>query len=188
MNLPKANRPRPASRATPRRPRARAWLLAAVFCGAAQAQEAPLEYQVKASYLYNFIRFITWPRDAFRDGDSLNLCVTGADRFGSALNSFAGESIDGHPIRVHRLSNAAEPRGVRCHVFFVSAAQALPAALSPERGTLTVGETRGFLERGGIINLVEVQGRIRFEINQKAAQQAGLAMSSRLLSLAMERQ
>jgi hypothetical protein len=41
----------------------------------------------------------------------------------------------------------------------------------------------GFLSRGGMINLVEVQGRIRFEINQPAAQKAGLAVSSRLLDL-----
>ncbi len=56
-----------------------------------------------------------------------------------------------------------------------------------EPGLLTVGETPGFLEHGGIINLVEVQGRIRFEINQEAAKRAGLTVSSRLLRLAMER-
>lgn len=157
--------------------------------GMVQAQDAPIEYQVKASYLYNFIRFITWPPDVFRNGGSLNLCVTGAERFGSALDALAGESIEGRSIRVHRLGSVTEARHVRCQVLFVSAAEApaLPAALTPERGVLTVGETRGFLDRGGVINLVEVQGRIRFEVNQKAAKRAEIAMSSRLLRLSMER-
>jgi hypothetical protein len=48
---------------------------------------------------------------------------------------------------------------------------------------LTVGDTEGFAERGGIINLVKDGNRLSFEINPEAAQRAGLVMSSKLLFL-----
>jgi hypothetical protein len=50
--------------------------------------------------------------------------------------------------------------------------------------TLTVGETEGFVGLGGIINLTVEGNRVRFEINQLAAQRAGLKISLKLLSLA----
>lgn len=49
---------------------------------------------------------------------------------------------------------------------------------------LTVSETDHFLEAGGIINFVHEDGRVRFEINEPAAQRAGLKISPQLLALA----
>ena len=50
--------------------------------------------------------------------------------------------------------------------------------------TLTVGETEGFAVLGGIINLTVEGNKVHFEVNQLAAQRAGLKISSKLLSLA----
>lgn len=150
------------------------------------AQDSPLEYQVKASYLYNFMRFVSWPENGLPRDGRFNLCVVGADRFGNGLETLAGEPIEGRPIALRKFASAAEARGAHCQLLFVAGAEGASSAIS-ESGLLTVGETPGFLERGGIINLVEVQGRIRFEINQEAAKRAGLTLSSRLLRLAMER-
>ena len=49
---------------------------------------------------------------------------------------------------------------------------------------LTVGDTGGFLEQGGIVNFVLEGTKVRFEISQEAAQRAGIRISSRLLRLA----
>ncbi len=49
---------------------------------------------------------------------------------------------------------------------------------------LTVGETPGFAERGGVIRFVLEDNRVRFEINVDAAHEADLTISSRLLTLA----
>lgn len=152
----------------------------------AQTPAPPLEYQVKASYLFNFIRFITWPADVFTGDGKFNLCVVGAERFGNALNAFSGERTEGRTIMVHRLERPAQARASRCHLLFIAVGSGT-GPLGIERGMLTVGETRGFLERGGIINLVETRGHIRFEIDRAAAEEAGLEVSSRLLSLALGR-
>lgn len=149
----------------------------------ARAQAPSLEYQVKASYLYNFLQFVTWPADVFAGDGSFNLCVVGAERFGSALDVFRGERVGGREITVRRLERMALARAQRCHLLFTAGGGATNA-VDIEHGVLTVGEAPGFLERGGMINLVEAHGRIRFEINRTAAEKAGLAISSRLLSLA----
>jgi hypothetical protein len=145
----------------------------------------PLEYQVKASYIYNFVQFIDWPKDVFDDG-KFYVCVSGTNRFGGALDVLAGERVDGREIAIRRLMSSVDARSQSCHVLFLGADDVQSVApVVAERGLLTIGETHGFTERGGIINLVAVGGNIRFRINHQAARQSGLIVSSRLLNLAM---
>ena len=60
------------------------------------------------------------------------------------------------------------------------------AAALVEAHVLTVSENLAhFQQTGLIINFVKVQDHIRFAINRAAAAQAGLEVSSKLLSLAM---
>ncbi len=148
--------------------------------------EPTLEYQVKAGYLYNFIQFIDWPRDVF-NGD-FKLCVLGVDRFGSALDSLQGERAVGRTLRVLRFDQPTAAAAAHCHVLFVSRSveRAQVSQLLGGKGVLTVGEAPDFTAHGGVINLVERQGHIRFQVNQQAAQRAGLAVSSRLLQLALD--
>ena len=49
---------------------------------------------------------------------------------------------------------------------------------------MTVGESEDFIARGGMIRFVLDQDKVRFEINLKASDPAGLKFSSRLLLLA----
>jgi hypothetical protein len=52
------------------------------------------------------------------------------------------------------------------------------------RSILTVGDTEGFAQSGGIIRFVTENNRIRFRINVDAAEAAHLTISSKLLRLA----
>lgn len=162
---------------------------ALVLAGAAAAQPPPLEYQAKASFVYNFIQFTDWPDDVFSGNDSFNLCVLGPDPFGRALDALAGEPATGHPIEIKRLARAETVADAGCHLVFVSAAHRPSVELLKNvsgHGVLTVGEASGFTALGGVINLFEERGRLRFEVNRHAAQRAGLQLSSRLLELAAE--
>jgi hypothetical protein len=148
-----------------------------------------LEYQVKASYLFNFMNFVSWPAEAFDEDGRFHLCVVGAERFGSALDSLTDEQVDGRNVSLRRLASAEQAsEAPRCHLLFVARGHADPnvSAVS-RRGLLTIGEVPGFTSRGGVINLISVDGRIRFEVNQRAADDAGLAVSSRVLSLAVNK-
>jgi hypothetical protein len=164
-------------------------LLAAVLlcAGAAvtSAQDADLEYRVKAAYLFNFTKFIEWPSAAFVGGRSFSfsICVAGRNPFGPALTTtLIGETAAGLPLAA-RVVNAGGAAG--CHVLFVPAGVAAgPYLRNVDRSpVLTVGESPDFLADGGIINFVRDGGRVRFEINQAAAERAQLRISSRLLQL-----
>jgi hypothetical protein len=158
--------------------------LAALAGWAGAGAQTSLEYQVKASYLHNFIQFVDWPSGMLARAPRFNLCVVGLVRFGQALEPLAAERVQGRPVAIVALERPQEARAARCHLLYV--ARGAPAAgLAPARGRLTVGETPGFLHAGGIINLVEVRGRIRFEVNVAAADEAGLTLDARLLRLAL---
>jgi hypothetical protein len=150
--------------------------------GNAHAQEATLEYRVKAAYIYNFTKYVEWPPAAFGSGP-LTLCVAGRNPFGSALFDIVrGEEVAGRPIAVRVL---LEPED-GCHVIFVPQGAAAPAYLraSRMRPVLTIGEGADFITQGGIISFIVEGGRVRFEIDQEAADRVGLRVSSRLLRLA----
>ena len=148
----------------------------------------PTESQVKAAYLYNFGKFVRWPVDNGAPPlDSLDICIIGKDPFGTILDStVAGEKIDGRRIATRRISNIQEAR--RCSVLFVSSSEESHLAtllVAAERwSVLTVSDMRNFVERGGTIGLVMEQGRIRFEVNRRAAEQSHLVLSSELLKVA----
>jgi hypothetical protein len=162
-----------------------ACLLAGLSLGA--VEEQALEHQVKAAFLLNFTKFVDWPDSAFTDAHSpIAICVLGEDPFGSALDQIVeGESVGARKVIVRRIREAPGPR--QCQVLFLSGPikdlSQILSGLSP--GVLTVGEEHdGFLRAGGVISFVIENRRVRFDISQGAAENAGLKLSSRLLRVA----
>lgn len=152
----------------------------------AEPPAAP-EYLIKAAFLYNFTKFVEWPPEAFKDGVSpINLCILGTDPFGKALRSISDKTVKGRKLNIKYPTRVEEITG--CHVLFIGASERenLRQIMSFLKGSaiLTVSDTEKFAERGGIINFIMVENKIKFEINPDAAQQCGLKISSQLLRLA----
>jgi hypothetical protein len=164
-------------------------LLLVVAASAPPAHGGPSEYEVKAAFLYNFAKFVEWPASAFSaPGDALVVGVLGDDPFGDTLDRIAqNKSAQGRRIEVRRFRAVADVEG-RCHILFVSPSEErdLPRIFRGLHGApiLTVSDIAGFLDHGGTINLLMEQRRVRFAVNLKAANQAGLKMSSQLLKIA----
>jgi hypothetical protein len=197
MRLPKPI-PVPDERA-PGRPEQRfnrrAWLLGmACFClaggWAAGADIGPAvgEYQVKATFIYNFTKFTDWPSSAFPFSNApIVIGIVGEDPFGQTMDDVVrGETLGGRPFVVKRLRADEDLRS--CHLLFISRSEKerLPALLNQLKGSsvLTVSEINGFAERGGMVNLALANKSVKVEINQSAAEQAGLQISAKLLKLA----
>jgi hypothetical protein len=173
-----------------KRPSSAGFLLSAVLLAALRADAATgtaAEYDVKAAFIYNFTKFVEWPASAFHDDHStVRLCVLGEDPFGGSLREIAEGEVAGRRVTVLRVRSMGAPAG--CQILFVSRSERerLPLILREVRDfpVLTVGDTRGFLEQGGIVNFVLDGSKVRFEISQEAAERAGIRISSRLLRLA----
>ena len=152
-------------------------------------QSRPAEYEVKATYLYNFARFVEWPvRAEATKGDSFVICVLGQDPFGPALGAIlAGEAINGKSVLLKRISRAQD--AVICRILFISSSEDgrlkdILTALD-KTGVLTVSDMPNFSQRGGMIQFVLDGNRIRFAVNLTPAQDAGLRVSSELLKVAI---
>lgn len=167
-----------------------ACLSLALLSFAAGAQESqPSQYQVKAAFLFNFAKFVEWPPESFAEETApLVIGILGDDPFGDDLErTIHGKSINNHLLVIKQLHSLAET--TNCHVLFISASEQkrLAEIFSGLHGTsiLTVSETEGFTEAGGMINFVLENKKIRFQINADAAKTARLKISSKLLSLAV---
>ncbi len=153
----------------------------------AQGQPKPTEYQVEATYLYNFGQFVKWPADTAATPNSFDICVLGQDPFGPVLNTIlADETIAGKSVVARRILTPQE--GLNCHVLFISSSESsrLKNILTTLGGAsvLTVSDLPQFTQRGGMVQFILQQDRVRFEVNLAATESARLTLSSELLKVA----
>jgi hypothetical protein len=161
-------------------------VLGVVFLMAAGAQQ---EYQLKAAFLFNFAKFVEWPAKSFAaPNDPIAICILGQNPFGDALSdAVRGKAWEGRSFTVRLISDIS-PKS-KCQIVFINSSdrQRFRGMVGGLKGAgiLTVGDTPGFIEDGGVINFKLEGGKIHFEISAEAAEQAQLSISSRLMSLAL---
>jgi hypothetical protein len=169
------------------RPVMTALLAGAIPASALAAAEVVGATALKAAFLYNFAKFAEWPSDVLRPGDKLRLCVVGDNAVASALEqTINGRGVDNHELTVEIVK--VDGPILLCHLLYVSGLDATRARhlLDAVNGTsiFTVSDGDRFAAMGGVAQLVEENGRMRFVINVDAGLRAKLKISSKLLSLA----
>lgn len=154
-----------------------------------QEQGAENPNKVKAAFLRNFARYVTWPTNSFEDAhSSWRIGVLGSDPFGVTLEAaLRGRTEQGRPFEVFR---AAALGGMPpCHIVFVTEKETEKrrAALTVlrEKAVLTVGESPGFLREGGIVRF-QVGKRVEMSINLDQARSVSLKVSSQMLEVSRE--
>jgi YfiR/HmsC-like len=158
------------------------------LCGPVHAQTAS-EYQVKAAYLYNFAKLAQWPPDAMPSSTSpVVFCVFGADdEFARVLRTtLSGKSIGSRSVSVLAADDTRDPSSCNIVFFRTSEKNRTPRALAALSGKsiLLVGEDEAFLGSGGMINLLLKDGKVRFQVNAAALEQAHIQYDSSFLSMA----
>ena len=155
------------------------------------AQAADIAYQIKASYIYNFLQFVRFPEAALQNDGGLNVCVLGEDRFGSALDAIDGSSTPQGKVKIVRLGHysAASDLG-RCNVLYLidSERQGTDAILAKidEAQVLTIGEFSPFIRHGGLIELFEQNDTIRFRINERLLSNTDFKIDAQLIQLGVK--
>jgi hypothetical protein len=152
-------------------------------------QSKPSQYQIEATYLYNFSRFVAWPQQASTaKGGAFGICVLGTDPFGPSLDTIlSGENVGGRMLIARRISKAQDASG--CQILFVAASEEtrlgdILQALD-DSSVLTVSDIPEFSKHGGMIQFVMAGDKVRFEVNLKKASDAGLTLSADLLKVAV---
>jgi hypothetical protein len=143
---------------------------------------------VKLAFLYNFTKFLEWPKESFdTDRSPIVIGVAGDEALATSFSALLANKPAGSRAVIVR--NVAESGSLPdCHVLFLrSSSRRRVTDVADElegKAVLLVGEDEHFLVRGGMVNFVLRSERIRFEINLVAAQKAGLKLSSKLVSVA----
>lgn len=162
-------------------------LLILSLCVCFAHAQTPTESQVKAAYVLNFAKFTDWPPAAFGTGTTtLNVCVFGTAETASGFASIHGKLVHGREANVRLAPKSTELN--TCHVLYLDAGERTNAAAmlkaAAGRPVLTVGDGEGFVDLGGMLALVLVDGRVRFDANREAVRAHGLQLRAQLLSLA----
>ena len=158
-------------------------LLASAMVTAAE----PLEYAVKAAFIYNFAKFVEWPAESSAKEGPFVIGILGQDPFRGALDEVvSGKTVRDKKITVKRFSRIEDAMSSRILFIGNSEKESIAQIIKRLDGApvLTVSDLRQFAEQGGMIELVIDQNRVRFIINTAAAEQSGLKPSSQLLKLA----
>ena len=144
------------------------------------------EYAIKATYLYHFLHYMTWPRTTRAPGDAYVIGVVDCPVLFEKLTKVAKKSVKGRRILVRTFKGTADARP--CLILFVGRDQ--KKHLDAWRGiaerdhTLLVGDTPGFEKHGAVVNFFVKGNKVRLQINLEAAKRAGIKISSKLLKLA----
>jgi len=165
------------------------WLPGRAAAQAAAASDELLEHEVKAAFVFKFGEFVDWPEPVYSGpGAPFTIAVLGADPIADVLEQLGRQRrINGRPVVVRRLQRAeAIPRA---QIVFIAATESerLRAVADNLKAAsvLTVTETTRPSQPSGVINFVIRDNRVRFEIDADAAEQSGLKISSKVLSLAV---
>jgi hypothetical protein len=166
------------------------WVIAAALLGACggvdlRAQQAP-EDRVRAAFLYQLAQYVTWPQET-PSKEPFRICVYGYEGFSSTLETVVqSKRIDNRPVRVLNLKLPEEI--ARCQMVYLGFESRREIAQFMGRWhyppVLVVGESDGFAELGGMVNLVLDAGRVNFEVNLAATRRAGVSLRSQLLRFA----
>lgn len=161
-----------------------------LFC-APPADSSIEEYTLKAVFIYNFAKFTKWPGSAFEGPKSpIVIGIYGKDPFGSILDkTVQGRTINKRKIEVKRLKELKTLK--ECHILFICQSEKNRVGMILKRventPVLTMSDIADFRNKGGIVYLLMKRRKIRFEINFKQLHRTKLIISSKLLSLALNK-
>jgi len=185
-------------------------VLTAALCATPVLADGALDQtlKLKAAFIYNFIKFVDWPDEKDVGHDKpITVGIIGSEDFVQAFEPIKHKKIKNRNLSIkyfsgyERLAKPPDPNDqqwqqeiaalktcdvlllCKCNDALIGDSTEIVKAL---RGSsvLTVGETGGFLESGGMINFLMEGNKVRFEINLVVAKQAKLRIRSQLLRLA----
>jgi hypothetical protein len=175
----------------------RRWIVFASLCALYFFQFRPCKAQssvpvapadIEATSLYNFGKFIDWPiANPNTTPTQFSICIVGKDDFGSTLDTLVqNDTVKGHKIITKRLQTIADADS--CQILFLAYSEKSRVARDldalKEKPILTVSTIPGFLDRGGMIEFIVQDNRVRFAVNLASADRVHLVFSSELLKVA----
>jgi hypothetical protein len=170
-----------------RRPLRAVFLALLVLCTrTAVAQDVSVP-ALKAAFVFNFAKFVTWPADVLAARQDMTVCVAGDVAVAEALEQVINHQlVGGHELKVVSIKPDGPLSG--CHLLFAGGLDSRRARslIDALQGTaiMSISDCERFADTGGVVQLVLERDRMRFVVNLASARRARLTVSSKLLQLA----
>jgi len=163
-------------------------MLAIVLVALQTVLAADVVHQIRASYLYNFLQFVSFPPESLSEDKEIHVCILGVDLFGSALDEIDGASTHQSRLKIVRLGPYTADTPInQCNVLYFSASEngdtkSIINQIDP-RKVLTISEYSPFIPYGGLIELYRKKDSIRFRINESLVKETYFKVAAQLVQL-----
>ena len=139
-------------------------------------------------FIYNFTKYIKWP-DSYNQGKFV-IGVLGNSSIYQSLNEMAEskkKTSSGSNLEVIKYSSITDIG--ECNILFVSE-NMINKIDEIDGGTtgkpiLIITDSPGMANKGSVINFIEKDGKIKFELNEAKAEMRNLIVSGSLTTLAI---
>jgi hypothetical protein len=151
--------------------------------------EAATEADLRAAVIYNIARFVQWPAT---NNANFEICTLGSNAVSESLTALTGKPLNIQQTVIRAIRRDRDLAG--CRVLYIIPEDTVRMAAisdmlaSSHEATLTISDAPSFLALGGMVQLVVVEDRQRFRINQQLAEKANLTINAKLLQLALPRE
>ncbi|HLP45711.1 MAG TPA: YfiR family protein [Candidatus Kapabacteria bacterium] len=139
------------------------------------------ENELKSALLYKICKFTRWSRPV-NAGKSFIITILGPTTPGNEITIPPEKMVQDKRIVIKKIKKLIDIRD--SHVLFITAPEAyrLNEILSYTEGKdiLTVSDTRGFSEKGVIINFYVEDAQVKFEINREAEEKSAIKLYSQV--------
>ncbi|MGX9462067.1 YfiR family protein [Shewanella sp. A14] len=144
-------------------------------------------FDLKAAFTYNFAKFTQWPDSRLNEQSPWHICFFG-NQYHDSFMELSNKTLANKSIKAIQLLETSQIE--QCDVVFIDAnsrdfIRRLFLAVD-NKPILTVSDISGFAVQGGMIEIVEQDKRLYFNINSKVLEASGLNISSQVLKLALE--
>lgn len=145
---------------------------------------------LKVAYIYNIAKFTSWPDSTWSNpSDPFQLCFYGDDEVSNNLGQLENKQVNGHDIVLVEAQTKDDYKG--CNIFYIDTTDRRRyrylMSLIDQHSVLVVSDNSPFFASttGGLINLIETEQRLHFQVSKKQLADSQLKFSSKLLKLAI---
>jgi hypothetical protein len=142
------------------------------------------EYAIKSTIIYRICKFTQWPQPSDKD-KPFTISILGKTTQGKEIEIPWDGTIDKRRIVIRKIRHLSEIDDSEVLFITIVEAYRIDAILDyiGNKPVLTMGDTRGFAQKGVIINLYIHKNSVKFEINYEASKKASLQMHSQLFAI-----
>jgi hypothetical protein len=134
--------------------------------------------------VYNFTKNIEWPAN-YRQGDFVITVLGNSTIYNELLQNVRGKQSGNQTIQVTQAANISSIG--KCNILYIPLQQSnlLEAAEKQLAGasTIIITEKSGMMRQGADINIVQLDGKLQFEIDPKRLESKKLVATKTLLNL-----